>query len=164
MSWRRKKYHQEATPGSILDKMKGGKKITECIFEIIDPVIEKYPDLTEKMRTIAFIEEQAVIEKILKHLGLWLINSRSPPRKPASRICVDLPEFPRRRMVSSQIRTTLHSPVARKRPGFEFEFGPELAPEFCLGLESDLDSGSDPGSDPGSVPGSVPGSGVAGVA
>jgi len=42
------------------------------------------------MRVIAFIEERAVIEKILKHLGLWPVNSRAPPRKPASRICEDL--------------------------------------------------------------------------
>ena len=41
------------------------------------------------MRVIAFIEEQAVIEKILKHLGFWLVNPRAPPRRPASRACED---------------------------------------------------------------------------
>ena len=41
------------------------------------------------MRVIAFIEEQAVIEKILKHLGLWLDNSRAPPKSLASRGCED---------------------------------------------------------------------------
>ena len=41
------------------------------------------------MRVIAFIEEQAVIEKILKHLGLWLVNPRAPPRRATSRDCED---------------------------------------------------------------------------
>ena len=41
------------------------------------------------MRVIGFIEGQAVIEKILKHLGLWLVNARGPPRRPASKVCED---------------------------------------------------------------------------
>jgi hypothetical protein len=46
------------------------------------------------MRVIAFIEEQAVIEKILKHLGLWVIYSRPTPRRVASRVCEDeVPDF-----------------------------------------------------------------------
>ena len=31
------------------------------------------------MRIIAFIEQPAVIEKILTHLGLWPIRAHSPP-------------------------------------------------------------------------------------
>jgi len=32
---------------------------------------------------------QTVIEKILKHLGLWMVNARAPPQGPASRVCED---------------------------------------------------------------------------
>ena len=32
------------------------------------------------MRIIAFIEDEEVIKKILKHLGLWEIKPRPPPR------------------------------------------------------------------------------------
>jgi len=34
------------------------------------------------MRIIAFLEKQEVIKKILKHLGLWDIKPRPPPRMP----------------------------------------------------------------------------------
>jgi hypothetical protein len=39
------------------------------------------------MRVIALIEEKVVIVKILEDLGLWLVNSRAPPRRPVSRVC-----------------------------------------------------------------------------
>ena len=32
------------------------------------------------MRIIAFIEDEEVIEKILKRLGLWGVKARPPPR------------------------------------------------------------------------------------
>jgi len=32
------------------------------------------------MRILAFIEAPEIIEKILKHLGLWEIKERPPPR------------------------------------------------------------------------------------
>jgi len=32
------------------------------------------------MRIISFIEDEEVIKKILKHLGLWLVKSKPPPR------------------------------------------------------------------------------------
>ena len=32
------------------------------------------------MRIIAFIEDEEVIKKILKHLGLWDIKARPPPK------------------------------------------------------------------------------------
>jgi hypothetical protein len=35
------------------------------------------------MRIIAFIEDEEVIKKILKHLGLWDLEARSPPRAKA---------------------------------------------------------------------------------
>jgi hypothetical protein len=35
------------------------------------------------MRIIAFIEDEEVICKILKHLGLWEVKQRPPPRAKA---------------------------------------------------------------------------------
>jgi hypothetical protein len=32
------------------------------------------------MRILAFIEDEEVIKKILKHLGLWEVKLRPPPR------------------------------------------------------------------------------------
>jgi hypothetical protein len=32
------------------------------------------------MKIIGFIEDEEVIEKILKHLGLWNVKARPPPR------------------------------------------------------------------------------------
>ena len=36
------------------------------------------------MRIISFIEDEEVIKKILKHLGLWDVKARPPPRASAS--------------------------------------------------------------------------------
>jgi len=33
------------------------------------------------MRVISFIEDSQVIKKILKHLGLWEVKPRPPPRE-----------------------------------------------------------------------------------
>ncbi len=41
------------------------------------------------MKIITFIEHEAVIEKILRHLGLWEIRNHDPPVRNASHI----PEF-----------------------------------------------------------------------
>ena len=59
-------------------------RLIQKIYEV-DPLL--CPKCGGAMRVIAFIEEQNVIEKILKHLGLWLLNSRAPPRRPVSRGC-----------------------------------------------------------------------------
>ncbi len=53
-------------------------RLIQKIYEV-DPLL--CPKCSGEMLIIAFIEELAVIEKILKHLGLWLVNPRSPPRK-----------------------------------------------------------------------------------
>ena len=38
------------------------------------------PKCQGPMRIIAFIEDEEVIEKILKHLGLWDLKARPPPK------------------------------------------------------------------------------------
>jgi len=37
------------------------------------------------MRVISFIEDQDIIKKILKHLGLWEVKPRPPPKMAKSR-------------------------------------------------------------------------------
>ncbi|MBF0548691.1 MAG: transposase [Candidatus Riflebacteria bacterium] len=52
-------------------------RLIQKIYEI-DPLV--CPKCQGLMRVISFIEEKAVIEKILKHLGLWTVQPRPPPR------------------------------------------------------------------------------------
>jgi hypothetical protein len=42
------------------------------------------PKCQGRMRIIAFIEDEEVIEKILKYLGLWDMKARPPPMPKAS--------------------------------------------------------------------------------
>ena len=42
------------------------------------------PKCQGRMRILAFIEDDQVIKKILKHLGLWEVKARPPPRANAS--------------------------------------------------------------------------------
>jgi hypothetical protein len=42
------------------------------------------PKCQGKMKIISFIEDEEVIEKILKHLGLWEMKARPPPKPKAS--------------------------------------------------------------------------------
>ena len=44
----------------------------------VDPLM--CPKHQGRMKIIAFIEDEKVIEKILKHFGLWEIKARPPPR------------------------------------------------------------------------------------
>jgi len=49
------------------------------------------------MRIIAFIEDEEVIKKILKHLGLWEIKQRPPPKStgpPEYRIDYSVSQLP----------------------------------------------------------------------
>jgi hypothetical protein len=41
------------------------------------------------MRIIAFIEDDEVIKKILKHLGLWEIKQRPPPKTVGPNVRID---------------------------------------------------------------------------
>ena len=42
------------------------------------------------MRILAFIEDEEVIEKILKHLGLWEVKVRPPPKAKAPSVTLYL--------------------------------------------------------------------------
>ncbi len=52
-------------------------RLIQKIYEI-DPLI--FPNCGGTMRLLAFIEEGAVIRKILDHLGLWVVAKRQPKR------------------------------------------------------------------------------------
>jgi hypothetical protein len=42
------------------------------------------------MKIISFIEDQEVTEKILKHLGLWEVKARPPPKVKAPSVMIYL--------------------------------------------------------------------------
>jgi len=48
------------------------------------------PKCQGRMKIISFIEDEEVIEKILKYLGLWDLKARPPPRAktPSVTICL----------------------------------------------------------------------------
>ena len=48
----------------------------------VDPLT--CPKCSAKMKVISVIEDEEVIKKILKHLGLWEVNPRPPPRSAKS--------------------------------------------------------------------------------
>jgi hypothetical protein len=49
------------------------------------------PKCQGKMRIIAFIEEQEIVKKILKHLGLYLVRSKPPDRAPPRDLWLNSP-------------------------------------------------------------------------
>ena len=81
---RRKKENQDALIPSILEPdedsrayRKNCARLIRKIYEV-DPLT--CPQCQGQMRIISFIEDQKVIQKILKHLGLWLVKPKVPPR------------------------------------------------------------------------------------
>ena len=53
-------------------------RLTHKIYEV-DPLV--CPKCQGSMKTIAFVEELDVIEKILRHLDLWDVRNHDPPQK-----------------------------------------------------------------------------------
>jgi hypothetical protein len=56
---------------------KNWARLIQRIYEV-DPLT--CPKCRGPVRIISFIKDQEVIEKILKHLGLWLVKPKVPPR------------------------------------------------------------------------------------
>ena len=63
--------------GSSKEHRKNWARLIQKIYEV-DPLT--CTKCQGKMCIIAFIEDEGVIKKILKHLGLWQIKARPPPR------------------------------------------------------------------------------------
>ncbi len=84
---KRKKQDQDDIIPSIL-KLEGSSKafrknwarLIQKIYET-DPLC--CPKCSGKMKILSFIEDPEVIKKILKHLGLWDIEARPPPKTSA---------------------------------------------------------------------------------
>ena len=60
--------------------------LIKCVYEV-DPL--KCPKCGGEMRIVAFIEEEKVIEKILRHCDLWKDHKPRPP-PPASSVFLNL--------------------------------------------------------------------------
>jgi hypothetical protein len=63
--------------GSSKEYRKNWARLIQKIYEM-DPL--SCPKCQGQMRIIAFIEDEEVIQKILRHLGLWDLKARPPPK------------------------------------------------------------------------------------
>ena len=63
--------------GSSKEYRKNWARLIQKIYEV-DPLT--CPKCQGRMRIIAFIEDPEVIKKIFKHLDLWNLKARPPPR------------------------------------------------------------------------------------
>lgn len=81
---KRKKSNQDELIPSILEPDGSSKEYRKNWASLIQKIYEVDPLTCPKchgqMRIISFIQDQEVIQKILKHLGLWLVKPRVPPR------------------------------------------------------------------------------------
>ena len=59
------------------EQRKAWARLIQKIYEV-DPLT--CPKCQGSMKIIAFIAQAEIIEKILKHLGLWLVKKRPPPK------------------------------------------------------------------------------------
>ncbi len=81
---RRKIQDQDDVIPSILESDGSSKAYRKNWARLIQKIYEVDPLTCRKcsgsMRILSFIEDEEVIKKILKHLGLWDIKTRPPPR------------------------------------------------------------------------------------
>ena len=67
--------------GSSKERRKNWAKLIQKIYEV-DPLT--CPKCSSQMRVISVIDDEDVIKKILKHLGLWDQKTRPPPKATGS--------------------------------------------------------------------------------
>ena len=63
--------------GSSKEYRKNWARLIQKIYEV-DPLT--CPKCSGKMKVISVIEDEEVIKKILKHMGLWELKARPPPK------------------------------------------------------------------------------------
>ena len=91
---RKKNEHDELIP-SILEPDESSKEYRKNWARLIQKIYEvdplTCPKCQGRMKILAFIENEDVIKKILKHLGLWDQKTRPPPRTigPPLNVCID---------------------------------------------------------------------------
>ena len=73
--------------GSSKEYRKNWARLIQKIYEV-DPLM--CPECHGRMKIIAFIEDEEVIEKILKHLALWKMKARPPPRAKTPSITISI--------------------------------------------------------------------------
>ena len=81
----RKKQNEDKRIPSVLESDESSKehrknwaRLIQKIYDV-DPLI--CPKYSGKMKVISVIEDQDVIKKILKHLGLWQVKPRPRPKR-----------------------------------------------------------------------------------
>jgi hypothetical protein len=81
---KRKKRNQDEWIPCILEPEGSSKEYRKNWARLIQKIYEADPLTCPKcqgrMKIISFIEDEEVIEKILKHLGLWDLKARPPPK------------------------------------------------------------------------------------
>jgi len=81
---KRKKAKLDDLISSILEPEGSSKAFQKNWARLIQKIYEVDPltctKCQGKMRIIAFVEDEEVIKKILKHLGLWEFKPRPPPK------------------------------------------------------------------------------------
>ena len=81
---KRKKQDQDGLIPSILEPDGSSKAYRKHWARLIHKIYEvnplTCPKCTGSMRILCFIEDELLIEKILKHLGLWEREARPPPK------------------------------------------------------------------------------------
>lgn len=82
---KRKKHNQEGLIPSILEPDGSSKEFRKNWARLIQKICDvdplTCPECKSAMKIIAFIEDQEVVKKILKHLDLWEKKTRPPPKK-----------------------------------------------------------------------------------
>jgi len=80
----RKKQNQDGLIPCILEPEEPSKEYRKNWARLIQKIYEvdplTCPKCQGRMRIISFIEDEEVVKKILKHLGLWLVKPKPPPR------------------------------------------------------------------------------------
>jgi hypothetical protein len=81
---KRKKQDQDGLIPSILEPESSSEEFRKSWARLIQKIYEVDPLTCPKcsgvMKVISVIEDEEVIKKILKHLGLWDIKTRPPPK------------------------------------------------------------------------------------
>ena len=81
---KRQKENQDGLIPCILEPEENSKEYRKNWARLIQKIYEVNPLTCPKcqgrMRIIAFIEDPEVIKKIVKHLDLWKLKARPPPR------------------------------------------------------------------------------------
>ena len=89
---KRQKAGNDETVPSIIESQEDEKSFRRNWTRLIQKIYEVDPLVCPKcqgaMRIISSIEDPSVIRDILKHLGIWLVRSRPPPKTHDPPVCI----------------------------------------------------------------------------